>query len=625
MTSLPRLVGRLGRDAETLTVVSINEKFQRKAVFLDLPIDIFLKLLDWLEIPDVFNLRSVCRALNGLTRLHSIWAKFTACHVIGRNLPWPSWALPLSDVPSPTLEHLTLRALRMRTLWDAGDPKTHRKLSRFIQRPRESITWLRLIHSRWLVVQQNAAILEFWDLEDVRYEKPTLIVDSLDGIVDGSVVWSRGKSTGTMVISTSSRVTGRIEFSLPFPEEGDVPSDAKIVESFADFSRLMDADEHLAAFLHYKGRNGNFVRNTTGSVVRLDPSLEYSEQDSHLKQAYGIQIKRKVVAVATSWGVDLYCRETIATSLQHAASQGNEVSILPLQRIPYSIKRDSEILEEVTTASAFFLAQNPKFVSPPSDEDTIFLCVRGVTRGQHLYEVQPVKDLHKGPSTYKLLPKAGLFWPTDDMLFCAAGESGRRFSFVVDELPRGGLSLCGISIPTDLSQHDKASASRGRIGWWHIADKNSKDLVHHVVFEEATGACAIAMGSGRVWIADLTASEIISQSSADYKDGVAEATTPRPDLAWPHIHPFPWPAVVDDHDDSPGLNDTSINDWDTNVETYYPSINRPDCFGGATWFVNQALNIPGPATSLFSNVPAGGLWAVEIISVRDRLLGVNKS
>lgn len=55
-------------------------------------------------------------------------------------------------------------------------------------------------------------------------------------------------------------------------------SDARIVESFADFSRLVDADEHLAVFLHYKGRNGNFVRNMAiGSVVRLDPSLEYSE------------------------------------------------------------------------------------------------------------------------------------------------------------------------------------------------------------------------------------------------------------------------------------------------------------------------------------------------------------
>lgn len=44
-------------DAET--VVSTNEKLQRKTSFLDLPIDIFLKLLDGLEVPDVFNLRSV--------------------------------------------------------------------------------------------------------------------------------------------------------------------------------------------------------------------------------------------------------------------------------------------------------------------------------------------------------------------------------------------------------------------------------------------------------------------------------------------------------------------------------------------------------------------------------------
>lgn len=61
---------------------------------------------------------------------------------------------------------------------------------------------MRLIHSRWLVIQQNATTLEFWDLEDIKSEEPALSIDSLDGIVDGSVVWSRGNSTGIMMIST---------------------------------------------------------------------------------------------------------------------------------------------------------------------------------------------------------------------------------------------------------------------------------------------------------------------------------------------------------------------------------------------------------------------------------------
>lgn len=86
--------------------------------------------------------------------------------------------------------------------------------------------------------------------------------------------------------------------------------------------------------------------------------------------------------------------------------------------------------------------------------------------------------------------------------------------------------------------------------------------------------------------------------------------------------------MTNDRDDPPGFNDTSINHWPAEVETYYPSKNRPDCFGGATWFVNQALNIPGPATSLFCNVSARGRrppFEVEIISVKDRLLAVERN
>ncbi|KAG8905485.1 hypothetical protein FRC01_008337, partial [Tulasnella sp. 417] len=183
-------------------VVSSDEVPQNRTSFLDLPEDIFLGLLEWLEMSDILNLRRACKRLKTLTQLHSSWVVLATCHVIGNKLPWPAWALPLSDVPSVTLEHLTLRALRMERLWDFGSEDTERKLSRFIQRPWESITWIRLIRSRWLVIQQGGATLELWDLEDVEYKQPNLTIDSFEGIVDGSVVRSKGESAVTMIIST---------------------------------------------------------------------------------------------------------------------------------------------------------------------------------------------------------------------------------------------------------------------------------------------------------------------------------------------------------------------------------------------------------------------------------------
>ncbi|KAG8902096.1 hypothetical protein FRC00_001896 [Tulasnella sp. 408] len=132
------------------------------------------------------------------------------------------------------------------------------------------------------------------------------------------------------------------------------------------------------------------------------------------------------------------------------------------------------------------------------------------------------------------------------------------------------------------------------------------------------------MGSGRIWVVDLTAAEIMSQNPNEHLDIPTERVTPRADLTWPETHPLPWPAAIREQD-YPDFNEWSAKDWSTDVEAYYPSRNSPRCFGGTTWFVNQALNIPGQATSLLVNIPAGAgqlSLGVEIIGFSDRLLAV---
>ncbi|KIO31549.1 hypothetical protein M407DRAFT_19486 [Tulasnella calospora MUT 4182] len=36
--------------------------------------------------------------------------------------------------------------------------------------------------------------------------------------------------------------------------------------------------------------------------------------------------------------------------------------------------------------------------------------------------------------------------------------------------------------------------------------------------------------------------------------------------------------------------------WSTEVDHNFPKMNDPKYYGGARWFVNEALNIPGPAS-----------------------------
>ncbi|KIO24196.1 hypothetical protein M407DRAFT_26391 [Tulasnella calospora MUT 4182] len=565
--------GQVGPNAGD--VVSTDEVPQRKISFLDLPTDIFLRLLEWLEMPDILNLRRACKWLKTFARLHATWVFLATYHVIGKNLPWPAWALPLLEVPSATLEHLTLRALRMRRLWDCGSQKTERKLSRFIQRPRESITWICLIRSRWLLIQQNGATLELWDLEDVEYKRPNLIIDSFEGIVDGSVVRSNGEFAVTTMISTRYEDTSLAKTAV-----------ALLTSSFV----------------------------ASLDLARSDP-----------QQAFAIQLKRHVVAVATAWSVDLYWRETILTALQSAG--GGVAPIQPFQRLTYFPGYPRKTPIEAAIPSAHFLANNPGFASLPSGEDTILLCSQGNISGQILHVAQLTEITPRGPPTYRMLPPDVLFRSDPyTMLFYDLGQSGRRSVFVVDD--RRGLSLCGVSVPLDLSGQARGPAKMDYIGRWCITDSSSKDLVYHVAFEEATGTCAVAMGSGRVWIEDLTASEIITQNTSRDLDISAETVTPRADIAWPGTHPLPWPAVIREPEHHLSLVEASSGDWSADVETYYPSKNRTDCFGGATWFVNQALNIPGPATSLFFNVPTTR-WPissdVEIIGTGDRLLAVQRS
>ncbi|KAG8918637.1 hypothetical protein FRC01_001750 [Tulasnella sp. 417] len=493
-------------------VVSSDELPQNRISFLDLPEDIFLGLLVWLEMSDIFNLRRACKRLKTLTQLHSSWVVLATCHVIGNKLPWPAWALPLSEVPSVTLEHLTLRALRMERLWDLGSEKTERKLSRFIQRPWESITWIRLIRSRWLVIQQGGATLELWDLEDVEYKQPNLTIDSVEGIVDGSVVRSKGESAVTMIISTRSCEVRRIEFSLPYPKDDGRHASARVVDSFTGFSRLMDADEQLEAFLQYEGRYGNFIRNTVSGVVAC---LGSCPDDFQPQQSFAIQIKSQVVAVASAWSVDLYWRESILTTLQSAGSSIPQIQ--PFQKLTYLPGCPRRTHKDATIASARFLANNPGFTSLPPGDDAIFFCAQENILGQTLYVAQLTETTPGGPPTYMLLPPIILFWSDPyTMLFYDLGQSCRRSVFVVDD--RRGLSLCGVFVPLDLSLRAQELAGIDSIGWWRITDSTSRDLVHHVAFEEATGTCAVAMGSGRVWVADLTASEIITQKTGSPLD-----------------------------------------------------------------------------------------------------------
>lgn len=523
---------RFGFDI--VKTISTDHELPKKTSLLDLPIDIFLNLLHWLEILDVFSLRRVCKGLERATREHSTWAILAASHVIEANLPWPTWALPITKVPSRTLEELTLQAIRMKKHWDDGDSLTTRKFTRCIERPWESVTWLRILQSRWLVVQQFGASLELWDLEQPSYSRPSLVIESVVGIVDGTAISAWVGPSIMWMISTRSSQTLTIKLYLPPPSENAeiATARAEVVGSSQGFSRLVDADGHLAAFLSCAGEHGAFIRDmgATGSVC-----LDGTEERAQIRQVFSVQFNSTLIALSTASALELYSRSTTQCALTSAC--GNQITVQPIQRLPYP----SNLLCGGLIVSATFLTASPTLLSSPhTGNDTFRLCIlNGANR--FLCIAQPQETTSETPG-YRFSSSEGILFPDPfSPMFFRVGASGRRLVFVAEE--SRGLSLCGVTIPVDLSGSRSSTTMRKEwIGWWRITDQTSNDLVQHVEFDEATGTCALGMGSGRVWVANLTSAALLPRSYKGPLGCPPESSTPRADLFWSLNHPLPWPA-----------------------------------------------------------------------------------
>ncbi|KAG8910555.1 hypothetical protein FRC00_007999, partial [Tulasnella sp. 408] len=97
--------GAMQRGVDEEETIPAGWKLHKKTTFLDLSIDIFLTLINWLDIRDVLSLRG------------------------------PTCALPLAAASSSSLEKVTLQAIRMKEKWDGGNYETIRKFTKCIERP----------------------------------------------------------------------------------------------------------------------------------------------------------------------------------------------------------------------------------------------------------------------------------------------------------------------------------------------------------------------------------------------------------------------------------------------------------------------------------------------------------
>lgn len=436
----------------------------------NVPLDIFLDVVHFLDVQHILRLRRVCRSLAHITRSHSVWAAMVNQHAIQQKVPWPTWALPLGVVSTQTLEVLCVRAIRLLRWWDGEVPRKSVPPSGCILRPENSVTWLSICLSRWLVVQLNGRVLEFWDLENTLDTCPRVSFDGVDGIINGERIIHDSPKNCTLVISTRSDVAYALELQL---SELGIPASSphvRLVRSWTGYSELLDATHTLWAFARTcTKQTATILHCLSGRSMKL-----VGTEDDELRNLPGaIQIGHQDIAVARSHSLDIYSMDSVMSVLSTGMSAATTGAVRPFQSLAYP--------SAWTGSGLTFIPNRPPWLrSKAPREGDIYLTL---TEDDVGYSVALVahKETERGAGepSYEFERPYYLFGPEDHWIAALSwGDSARRAVSVIGEVNH--VLLCGISIPSGGDPLDDQCDNMHRIvARWRIphGEKISPDTL----------------------------------------------------------------------------------------------------------------------------------------------------
>ncbi|KIO18716.1 hypothetical protein M407DRAFT_31624 [Tulasnella calospora MUT 4182] len=502
------------------------------------------------------------------------------------------------------MEALCIRAIRLQ-LWDSHSSRVPRRPSRCIPRPENSVTWLSICYSRWLVVQLNGGVLEFWDLEDGLGVSPRVCFGGVNGIINGGKMVYNFDGKRTLVISTRSDLAYALKLHLPLP--GIPASDPRIqlVRSWAGYSELLDATHPLWAF----------ARTSTGQIATVLHSLSDRSvslvgiEDDELDQCNlsgAVQIGQQSIAIARTHSLDIYDMDSVFYAFNSSRSDGTP-AIKPSQSLEYP--------RAWTGSGLTFISNRPswsRLKTPRRDEIYLSFTEDDLRTSIGLVAYKEDEgDIYQFEQPYHLLGAENQ-WTTAFRW----GELARRMVYVVGR-PRQ-VFLHGTVITSDPSalQHDRPKINR-TVHKWTIPH-GERDFFRYLAFDEPTGVSAIAMASGNVWVTDPNPSAVEASSPSPQKKLICS------DPPWPSTHPVPWARRT-----AKGQNRIEvlqdIRGWSSSVEQVFPGKNRPNCFGGATWFLNEVLHIQGSAeVFLFATSRSLPYPHTELVRLGNRVLVIRR-
>ncbi|KZT25346.1 hypothetical protein NEOLEDRAFT_1133717 [Neolentinus lepideus HHB14362 ss-1] len=107
--------------------------------FSSLPVDVLLHILRYLSVYDILYLRQASKSMYTLTRLHAVWYHAMLSEVLPLNIPIPGlYSRDIASLSASDLEHMIVRALRLRKNWLSPSPMT-RNRTEIVPLPEEEL------------------------------------------------------------------------------------------------------------------------------------------------------------------------------------------------------------------------------------------------------------------------------------------------------------------------------------------------------------------------------------------------------------------------------------------------------------------------------------------------------
>ncbi|KAJ6624195.1 hypothetical protein B0H10DRAFT_749524 [Mycena sp. CBHHK59/15] len=134
----------------------------------DLPVDIWISILCFLDPQDIFALRKVCKCISGVTSQRTVWIHALRRVCAQRDFFLPSF--PLTDMSLDDLEHASTArgrfASRLRrefSLDRVVTPFSTRRLTS-LDHPEEKFDHLRFVPGGRFLLTTSGCTLRLWDL-----------------------------------------------------------------------------------------------------------------------------------------------------------------------------------------------------------------------------------------------------------------------------------------------------------------------------------------------------------------------------------------------------------------------------------------------------------------------------